>query len=468
MNKIYTRINAAVMAAVVLLSTIAGCSKDEADAQNSVNSSAINAPHTTADPVEINEKTVLTLATFGYSGYLALLIEEFNLTSPDCFVEVIDYADIFTYDHVAGSYEQALMKFNTEVISGNYPDILDITNLPYSEYASAGLLADLYPFIDTDPELSRSSLVESVMRAAEVDGHLYAAFDQFWIQTLVGNPAIVGENTGWNFREFKAVLENHPEADAPLGYGMTGINYLYNHYIATGLDDFINYETGTTSFDTPEFIELLEITAMLPNEFDGVHSWSDTEFIVAGRQIISTPQKRIGSFANYQMYKTAFGGEVVFKGFPNDSRNGNSICVEWACAIVDASPNKDAAWKFVRTLFSEDWQLSYFDIHGEHWSAFSTNQAVFDKLVRNSLAEDFGTNIDYGFEVKPLTQTDIDKILDVINSASSCKIDPFSNDKAMWGIIGEGASDYLSGRHSAEDAAKNIQSRMSILISERS
>lgn len=43
-----------------------------------------------------------------------------------------------------------MTKLNTEILSGNVPDIFVTTDLPIAQYAAKGLLRDLYEFIDAD------------------------------------------------------------------------------------------------------------------------------------------------------------------------------------------------------------------------------------------------------------------------------------------------------------------------------
>ena len=99
----------------------------------------------------------------------------------------------------------------------------------------------------------------------------------------------------------------------------------------------------------------------------------------------------------------------------------------------------------MKLLLDKDFQQNYAMYNG-----FLTNKAAFNAVFEQ--AED-------------LTQADLEKILALINSTSGIGDDI---DIGLWNIISEGAMDYYNGRKSAQEAARIIQSRISILVSERS
>ena len=82
----------------------------------------------------------------------------------------------------------------TEIGAGKIPDIIDlgrgssyyISVLPYESLVHKGILEDLWPYIENDPELGREGVLEAPLKAAEVDGGLYTIFSKVGINTLVG------------------------------------------------------------------------------------------------------------------------------------------------------------------------------------------------------------------------------------------------------------------------------------------
>lgn len=419
---------------------------------------------------EIPERTVITLGTFS-PWVIRASVDEFNRMNSDYRIYVIDYSK---YDTEGDSYA-GHTRLRTELISGTAPDILDVTNFSINEYITKGLFTDLYPFIDSDKDINRDDFVQGVLKTTETNGSLYQVSWGFAVNTIIGSPAVVGSEAGWTMDEFITTLNANPEADIPFGHSLTKMDFL-QRAVSFNIDEYIDWNMGTVYFDTSMFINILECAGRFNDEPDDVDhvAASTLEAIATGRQVMI--QMVFHSFLDYQQYSSMFGGDIVFKGFPTESRNGNTLIADNGLAITEQSENKEAAWSFVRTFLSEDWQA-------KNVTFFPTNNVVFNQRAQFELegqalqgeeitlylttVDEFGTLTSYEIlQVKTLTQEDVDKITAVISSAAS--MSEMQIDEAIWNIISESASDYFSGACSAEDAAKVIQSRMSLLVSERS
>lgn len=73
------------------------------------------------------------------------------------------------------------------------PDIIDLAGISYRQMVRKGYLEDLWPYIENDPALGRDGVLEAPLKAAEVDGGLYAAFGCVHINSLVGAESVVGK-----------------------------------------------------------------------------------------------------------------------------------------------------------------------------------------------------------------------------------------------------------------------------------
>ena len=59
------------------------------------------------------------------------------------------------------------------------------------------------------------------------------------------------------------------------------------------------------------------------------------------------------------MLEGMMGEKPVYAGYPNKDREGNLISAVGGClAISSKSGNKEAAWAFLQTLLTEDYQNS--------------------------------------------------------------------------------------------------------------
>ena len=409
---------------------------------------------------ELPVRKVLTMATIWLNWDLRNHIVTFNQTNQNYRIHVIDYSEFNNED----DWNAGLTRLTTEIISGNVPDILDVSNLPFNQYVARGLLVDLYPLIDADPLLNRSDLMESALRVAEMDGGLYRAFPSFNISTIAGSPSVLGPSIGWNIDEFIDVLNANPQADMPMGRWLTNESFLQNA-VWFSIDEYVDWATGDVSFDDGSFAQLLEFSSRFPSEIDygddmGFYE-EENDLIATGRQIMSSMW--LGDFQWMQMYKAMYGGELVFKGFPTENRNGNSLSLNASIAITSQASDKDGAWEFIRPLFTSEWQNANIS------HSFPTNKSSFDEFVKQAMEEPegehwMGMGRGESILIGAVTQAEVDKVLELIENSSGIA----SYDEALMNIIMEGAKDFFSGRSSANDAARIIQNRASIYISEQS
>ena len=407
---------------------------------------------------DFTDKTVLTLATFYINRNLQSMASIFNSTNPSYSIQIIDYSEFSSDD----DWFAGITRLSTEIITGNAPDIINMSNLPINQYVEKGVLLDLYELIDADPELNRTDFVEAALRVAEINGGLYQVFPNFAVTTLIGNPMLLGHEPGWTINEFKSVVESNPEADFILGPWMTSRSFLFK-MLSPNMDEYINWVAGTVHFDSENFIELLELASIFPVD-DSQSSNDIRELIITGRQIMMEASYD-GNYIATQWIHSFFGGDIVFKGFPSESRQGNIMRIDTGLAITTNCKNIDGAWEFMRTFLLPEGQIS-LDPRNEY--GFPSNKAAFDQRLNEAMSEKEGLPTirrgDITAEVQPITQEEADQILALIDSVRHVE----SYDIRLFYIILENAADYFNGRSSAADTARIIQSRASIYISEQS
>ena len=416
-------------------------------------------------------RTTITMATVGLDSQLRNAVVNFNRTNPSYRIQVNDFSEFNTQD----DWTAGFTRLTTELIAGRVPDILNVSSMmPFQQYVARGLLVDLYPFIDADPAFNRGDFIESVFRATEVDGGLYQIFPSFSISTLVGNPAVLGAGMGWNMSEFRAVLNANPQADMPMGFGFDRNSFL-TQFIMMSMNEYVDWAAGETHFDSDEFIQLLEFAYTFPDEIDWANmDWDDfieaPELIADGRQLMMTTW--VNDFQRIQLDRAIFGGEIVFKGVPTEGRDGHTLQTGTGLAITSRAVDPDGAWAFLRTILTEEWQRE-----NVQWD-FPTNRAVFDERVEEAMTPEYFIDED-GNEVEiarwgtgmgsvmvnvySATQQDVDQIMALIDAVSGTS----GHNESLMNIITEGAADFFSGRRTAQDAARVIQSRASIFIAEQ-
>ncbi len=425
----------------------------------------------------VAQKQVLTMAVMWLDWDMQRQVVKFNRSSPDTRIEILDYSEYNTPD----DYSAGQTKLNTEIMAGNLPDILNLNGVSWNKLAARGFLTDLKPYLDADPEL-HGQIFDNVLRALESDGKLYRTAGGFTIQTVIGASSIVGDKPGWNLSQFNAALKQMPAGCEPFGIGMTRDNIL-SWGLGLEMDRLIDWSTGKCTFDTPRFTDVLKLAGQFPKEFDySDFQWSEEDEepsrIASGRQMLM--QVAMSDFDDIQMYDAIFGGEATYIGFPTSEGVGSAISFnDEGYAITSKCRNKDAAWQFLRTLFTESYQTR------NYWG-FPTNRNAFQKKLDqamtpqymmdgngNYILDENGNKIEMSrggwswggvsIEMKAITQEQADKVLELIQTTERT----MNYDEELMQMITADSEAFFSGQKSAEEVGRLLQSKMTIYINEQ-
>ena len=445
------------------------------------------------DASTLPEKQELTLACMYLDWNLRSKIVRFNRSHDDVRIVVRDYSELISSGTVgnmtaaaeADPYKDALQKLNTEILSGNVPDMLCTGNIPVEQYAAKGILMDLWPLIDGDGELSRDDLMTHLFDCMSIDGKLYSVTDSFSIQTAACKTSITGDRTSWSLEEALEAL-NGLEPGA-LIFGETDTkDGILMQCLSFNLDNFIDWQNGTCSFNSPDFIEILNFANTFPKEFDWEsYDWETAESeysrLMSGKQLMSTCY--LSSFSEVQVQSAYQGGDVTFIGFPSESGNGSCFMVNSGVSISTTCKNPEAAWSFVRELLLEENQSER-----DAWG-FPSNRHAFEARAKEAMTPEYqidpatgqpaidpetgekieisnhgyGIGNDFSIEIYSMKQEEYDALMALYERCSSV----YSSDQEIMDIIMEEAAAFFDGQKTAEETANLIQNRLSLYISEQ-
>lgn len=428
----------------------------------------------------VPHKENITMAVMNLNWDTRKKIISFNRSNDKYRIEVSDYSEYNTEE----DYSAGLNKLLTEIMSGKLPDILSLTNLPYTQLAAKGLLEDLYPYIDADSELKRDDFFPNVLTALEVDGGLYAVASSFSVYTALGATSVVGDTPGWTYDEFNAALASMPEGCEPFD-SYTTQEQMLQTCLTMDMNQFVDWATGECSFDSPEFIELLEFTKQFPGEFDwDNYEWTEEDNtqnrIAQGKQMLMIAS--IYGVSDMQYNEIYFGSDgATYIGFPTSEGVGNAITLNESYAMSTACANKDGAWEFLRGFLTEKGQSEVYSI--------PTNLNSYNKLVKqemepiyrkdaegNFILDENGEKIEESrgsinfpdgtvLEIYAMTQQQADKLFEAISSAS--KTYSYSGNDSIFEIVREETQAYYAEQKSAEEVARLIQSKANIFVNEQ-
>lgn len=422
------------------------------------------------DPSTIKDKKVLTLACYWLDDDIRRRVVEYNKTSEEYRIRIEDY---YRYN-TADDYSVGMTKMNTDIVSGNTPDIIVLSSdMPIDSYISKGLFADMRPFLENDPELNIEDYSQHILDLYSQDGKWYQLVPSYYLYTLFGKASEVGSEPGWTLEQLQALRSEKGE-DVAVFSEITQYGLL-NYCMLFASNQFIDWETGECYFDSPEFIELLEFINEFPKEidwqelYDDPDYWEQQETVFRDGKALLMPY----SLANFQDFlyceKGSFGEEITAIGFPVEEGVGSVIMSNGNYAISAKSPYQQEAWEFLRYYLTDEYQSTIR--YG--WPILNS---AMDKMVEEAqqapyYTDEFGNKVEYqesyylnGMEIllDPLTQQDCERVLSFIESAEHI----YSYDDAIMNIMAEETAPYFDGEKTAAEAADIIQSRIFIYVNE--
>ena len=418
------------------------------------------------DPSEVKDKKILTLMC-QYAGQdLKRDVIEFNKSHTDYKISIIDYSE----------YEDAETKISADIAAGKIPDIYftysGIGRMSFNQCIAKGMLEDLTPYIDKDPELSQEDFVPNVLEAMKINGGIYYLSPSFDVKTVAANGKYVPD-TGkyWTLEEMKEFVDDIPE-ETMLFDVRTKMGML-QRFIYSSMDDFVDWEEGDCSFDSEGFKDILIMSNRGLDE--------EPEYEAGESSYVERMRKGEQLFADislepneYLFNDNLFEGNMVIVGYPNESRNGIYAQMRTGYAISSSCENKDAAWDFVRQYMTREYQ-------GENYLngifSYPLRQDIFDCLMQKlttteQYTDEFGHEIfplndtmgwgDGEAQLKPFSEEQIGKLKGIIGDIHKVLI----IDTSLEGIVEEEAQPYFAGDKSLEDTAYVIQNRSSTYIKE--
>lgn len=428
-----------------------------------------------------------------------------------------DYSQYNTED----DYQAGLKQLNQDIISGKIPDIFSMDGLPYDVYASKGLLLDLKSKLEKDPDIRMEDYLENVFKAVERDGKIYSLIPAFTIQTLAAKESYVGKNSGWTMEDLQKVIKANPQAAV---LSETTREEALKTLLEGNMDAFIDPETGTCSFNSPEFIQLLELVKTFPETIDWEKLYNDDPMYGEKQQ----SQYREGRtllmnayLSNYTAIRDLyyqFDSDCTFIGFPGAKGSGAVIQPNMEIGISGRTKLDDQCWDFVRYLLSEEYQSDLgdwcFPVRLDALKAMETRAmteegngyVIYDGVRGGGMAvnetaetetrdpadgaeedgeaspgvvipeesaspgdlepeEPVVPEPDPGYEdwwSKPITQEMADKVTNVVTGAVQIS----RQQTEIMAIIQEEAGAFFAGQKTAQAVAETIQSRVYLYVME--
>ncbi len=429
----------------------------------------------------VPRKESLSMAVLYLDYNVQDMIVDFNRSNDKYRVEIVDYSEASD-----GDWQAAAEKLNTEIMSGKVPDIFCLNGLNYTQLAAKGVLEDLYPYLDADPELERSDFFPNILTAMEVGGKLCTTVAGVYINSAIGASSVVGDTPGWTYDEFNAALASMPEGCTAFDEYVTRDSILQT-CLALDMDAFVDWGSGQCNFNSQQFIELLNFAKSFPASFDwDNYNWetavSTEDRLASGMQMLVQTSAYSIDDIFYNNYTSFMGSPITYIGYPSSSGTGNMFSLtESGYAMSSKTEHKDAVWQLLREFFTKEY-------HDEKVYSLSSRIDVFEEKAKeattiqyqkdaegNNILDDKGEPIpvvrysmwnqhtDKIEEIYALNVEQVDQIRELIETTTKMA----DYDDSIIRIVTEQAAPFFEGQKSAEEVAKLVQSKVNIYVNEQ-
>lgn len=409
------------------------------EAEDSTDVSIPPAEDQNLQAVEIEEGMVsLTIAGFGISqSSLNQVVNEFNKVSEHYTVSILDYG--YAEENVV----QGRQQLNTELLAGKGPDMLCFDLLSPLPYIAKGLLLDMEPLLDQDPEISREDIV--IWNALSKNAQLHVIAPKFSIDSLSCAADAFKGRDSWSISEYMTLSASLEDWQDMIYYMNPAyfVEEMGGRYLRGALD----LENATCDFDNELFLEILQ-AALQVSAADSSNSDKSGAQRMAEGQLMACAEwiDTVDDLA-FDRYRTG-DGVKTYLGYPTpDGSSGTDAVLSTPIGICSQTEHAEGCWEFAKYLLTHP-------VIGEGVVGIPTYLPKLEEAVETFNAAGNAWTI---------TEQDVDQLLTL---AAGCSNASF-NDEVILSIILEEADIMFQGDATAEEVAKRVQDRVSLYMMEQ-
>lgn len=336
-------------------------------------------------------------------------------------------------------------------------DIIDTSLLPPGALDSS-IMVDLLPYIDSDKDLSRDDFIPALLNSMTKKGGLYFYTNKYTMLTMALPTRLYPGKEAWTGEALKNIIEENPEAKLPAGH-----DNLLDMFSWAASAEFMDWDNMSCSFDSPAFVGWLEILKLLPQ---GSEAWSEEPFLFNIFYDVASNYKA-------SMY-SCFNENYSIAGFPDAEGSGSyfipmgqgiwihniegselaTASESTSLGIMASGKNLDGAWRFMK-IFMQGGETSKL------FQGIPVNKVNFEKILAREI-EQSKKDKQNGYGTVEFDESDAELIRQIVYSSDKL----VHTDTEIINTIQNQIEAYLGGSETAEECANQIQSRMSIYMTE--
>ncbi|HRY26765.1 MAG: sugar ABC transporter substrate-binding protein [Geminicoccaceae bacterium] len=272
--------------------------------------------------------------------------------------------------------------YQTQLVAGTAPDIIDVQGMLWAEYAANDGLVPLDPYLEANPEVRDRYNAEG-MKLWQYDGKQYMLPYYFSKTLMVYNKKLFAEaNIDAPPSSFDELLDAAYKIK-DTGEGRTGFitlnfDWLYWPLMAMNGIELLNEDMTEAAFNTPEMVDV--VTRLAKATTDGAInpiSWT-------GRWVEPNNAFAAGDIGMYQGH----GAALFWIMGQADWANADTLgVVEWpggwgvpnahGLGISASTEHPDEAFDFIQIALNDKWQT----IMADNFTILTLNNSVDEALI---------------------------------------------------------------------------------------
>ncbi|MBP5261175.1 MAG: extracellular solute-binding protein [Clostridiales bacterium] len=433
-------------------------------------------------------KTVLKAASLSEDFFAGFdkCVTRFNSSQDDYFMTIDDrYFRNNFYPDAGGSDIEEIMdnfsdadtalgnKLSVDLKAGDGPDIL-FNGGDHLEFNNDECLTDLNTYLDAPDGINRDEYFDNVLRLAETDGKLYQiplTFSMALIMTA--SDSIRDDQKGFTFDEYREFVRNDMNGRDVI---MTGV-WEDAHFRMSFMENVIGevlgslIDDGNADFDKDEFREIAEYAA------NDLQRSNDMEISRIANYVHTY------SISYYLSYIADAGwdpADVKVLGVPGIEERGPGGVLNTTAAITRSCRSVEGCYSFLSFLLSAEGQETMMngaiaknidgmnlirkDSFDEYCSVQVDNyNAVCDRYASENPGSSAASLSRMGVPCIKADQDDIDGYRLICEGLSHRIL----SDQQITQIVDEEIQPYFEGGKSLDDCIQIINSRVQIVLDER-
>lgn len=439
----------------------------------------------------VQDQKVITVSVPASNRQLEMAASKFQKEHPEYRI------DIQTYP--SSDYETYVKNLNTQILSGNGPDIISVAGLPFENYIDRNILADIGELMAKDSSFDMSKYYTNIFDALKYDGNLYVLPTSFTFNVLMANQEILDQeaieinDSKWTWNDFKSASKKVTQKDGA-GAGnraaLPGVSSMdmLNLFTGGSYSNYIDADNKNASFTSKGFIDLLNTVKAFGDE-KLVKSNVQTDMVsvleAAGRGSIVFYPCNIDDYFMYWFMKSALNDHLSLYNIPSADSGSRTFTTNSLYAINKNSKYTEIAWEFLKVLLSDEIQSQALLEEGSQEKSgasggednvsvggFPINRTAQQQKAKLAIdtSKDQKMNLrlkldgpgEISLSPAAMTQADIDYIDKFIS-----ELNTYANaDPNVDNIVQDEAKAFFNGDKSAEETAELIQRRVNTYLGE--